>query len=72
MACGTVYIDEKDASGWEHLIAVQDAVQGAGSTTIPPAAPNETKDREPVNEGKWRDPTPTHVRKLLYISPLSS
>ncbi|TFK55770.1 hypothetical protein OE88DRAFT_1731419 [Heliocybe sulcata] len=76
VACGTVYVDEKDASGWDRLVPL-DATIGrqqnvpSSSSVTPSAGPsNELSSREDKGKGAVYEKTP-QVPETLLLSPTS-
>ena len=49
VACGTIYVDEKDASGWAHLVALpktQNTTAGPSSSTVTVRNESSKKEKE--------------------------
>ncbi|KAL5508148.1 hypothetical protein ACEPAH_5766 [Sanghuangporus vaninii] len=60
VACGTVYVDEKDADGWERLVIAEQRASSSSTTIVPSGSGNVPVSNHPTVQNGRKGKTPLH------------
>ncbi|KAL5487943.1 hypothetical protein ACEPAI_6051 [Sanghuangporus weigelae] len=60
VACGTVYVDEKDADGWERLVIAEQRASSSSTTIVPSGSGNVPVSNLPTVQNGRKGKAPLH------------
>ncbi|KAL5527497.1 hypothetical protein ACEPAG_6288 [Sanghuangporus baumii] len=60
VACGTLYVDEKDANGWERLVISEQRASSSSTTTVPSGSGNVPVSNIPTVQNSRKGKVPLH------------